>query len=410
MKFTYEALDSAGKRTRSVVEASSSAEAGDLLRGKGLYPTKIEEAAADARPGHETAATEHGKLWQPRLDSVASFTRELSVLVATGVPIADALEAVERQERDEDWADVIADVRAAVERGRSLSDALMMHPEYFGPVYRSLVSAGEESGELDTMLTRLASVVRQQVVVRKAVTGALIYPAALILLSVSAAVVMLMVVVPRFGDMFASLDAELPATTQFLLVASSALMHYWWIALLAVAVSAAALVFWMRTNQGRLWADRFILTAPYVSKVTRGLGEARIARLFSTLLASHMPLLDAVDLIAGSMTNSAYRTLMLDARRCVSEGDGLTTAFEHARFVSPRFIEAVRTGESTGRLPAVLASLSDHADHDNDVAVKSLTKTIEPVIVTGMGVAIAFLALSLFLPLFDLTSAAGAAS
>lgn len=410
MKHRYEAYSASGERSTGTIDAGTAAEAREQLKQRGLYALSVEAVGDDAAGtdrGDDLPA-ERAKILQPRLESLASFTRELSVLVATGVPVADALRAVERQEKDEAWAEIIGELRVAVERGRSLSEAMALRSEYFGTVYRSLVAAGEESGELDTMLTRLASIVRQQVVVRKAVAGALIYPSVLVFLSIASSVVMLLVVVPRFGEMFTSLDAELPVTTEMLLVASSILRSWWWVMIGGVAGAAVCMGVWVRSRHGRRVIDRAVLTAPVVSGIARGLGEARIARLLSTLLAAHLPLLEAVDLVAQSMTNSAYRRVIAEARKAVSAGDGLVTAFEASGIMTPRFVEAVRTGEATGRLSPVLASLSDHADHDNDASVKSLTKAIEPAIIGGMGIAIAFLALSLFLPLFDLTSAAGA--
>lgn len=408
MNFTYEAFTGDGRRVSGRLEAASESAARHRLREGGMYVSRLAAGAAgEPEAVEERSPGDRPRLWQPKLDSVSSFTRELSVLVSTGVPIADALGAIERQEKDEDWAETIAQIRASVESGRSLSEALGEHPRYFGAVYRSLVEAGEESGELDTMLGRLAALVRQQAVARRAVVGALIYPLSLLGLTMGAAVVMLVVVVPKFAEMFTALDAELPSLTRALMGVSAGIRAYWWAALLAVGAAGGVLFGWIGTPRGRLAMDSLTLNAPLARGVTRGLGEARIARMLSTLLAAHLPLLDAIELVGGSVTNTRYRALIRAAARSVSTGEGLTPAFERSGFVSPRFVEALRTGESTGRLAAVLGNLADHADHDNDSTIKGLTKSIEPIIITLMGGMVAFLALAMFVPLFDLTSAAG---
>ena len=413
MLFAYTAYDRDGRKHAATIEAADQPAARDAIEAKRLYVASIAPAADKAPHGtgkHAPASSPgagRAPLWNNGLKRVASFTRELAVLVGTGVPVADAVRSIEKQTDDDRWRGVVAGIRAEVERGEPLSEALERHACYFDPIYRSLVAVGEESGNLPEMLDRLAELVRRQVLVRTTAIGALVYPAVLLLLTGAAILVMLVAVVPRFEGMFQALNAPLPATTELLISLSEIIRSYWWAILLGLIAAAAAAIWYARSAPGRARIDRVMVTVPGISPVVRGIAEARLARVLGTLIGAHLPLLDALDLLADSVNNSVYRDVLERAKESVSTGSGLAPVFETSAVIRPSFTEAVRSGESTGRLGEVMTRLASYTEQDNDLALRTLSKAIEPAIIGVMGVAVGFLAISLFLPLFDISASAG---
>ncbi|MEM0983523.1 MAG: type II secretion system F family protein [Planctomycetota bacterium] len=409
MNFGYTAYDRSGNLQSGKIDAPTKDAARGKLESSGLYIESLVEGSAPvASPDRrDDPMGKAPPLWRGDLKRVTEFTREMAVLVSTGVPVADAVRSIEYQTRDEKWKSKVAGIRRDLESGRSLSESLAQYPSSFDPVYRSLVAAGEESGELGRMIERLAELVRRQLTVRTSLTGAMIYPSVLVFLSLSAMVTILLVVVPRFSGMFQSLNAPLPASTELLIGMSEGLRTYWPVMLGGLIGLVIAGYFWIKSDSGRRAIDLAMVRAPVISPVVRGLVESRLARVLSTLLAAHVQLLDALELVTASMTNSQYRRMLISAQDSVSAGSGLAPVLESGRLIRPSFVEAVRSGEATGKLGEVLGNLAGHIEEDNDLKVRMVSKTIEPVIITVMGAAVAFLALSMFLPLFDISAQAG---
>lgn len=410
MRYAYTAYDRNGGRHAGVLEAASHTAARERLEAKRLFIAALTSEPESGRATPTTAADaapERPALWRKDLKLVAAFTRELAILVSSGVPVADAVAAVEKQSEPERWRAVVGGIRAELERGTSLSAALEQRPDRFDPVYRSLVAAGEESGDLGGMLERLARLVRRQLVVRSAVIGATIYPLTLTLLSLAAMLAMLVLVVPKFSEMFAALNAQLPASTELLIRASAALRAYWWAGSGLVALAVPSALFAARSQRGAAAIDRLLVTAPAFSPLVRGVTEAHVARVLSTLLTAHVPLLQAMDLVHASITNREYRRVLAAARDTLSSGGGLAAGLEEGGLIRPSFVEAVRSGESTGKLARVLGEFAGHLEQDNDAAIRVFAKTIEPAVIAFMGIVVAVLALSMFLPLFDISAQAG---
>jgi general secretion pathway protein F len=241
MKFAYQAVDGAGKVVGGTIDAADENEAMDALRHKGLFVGELRPATGDASAAAAAAAarSKRGKRLSTgrRLKNMAMFTRQLTVLVSSGTPLVQALLALERQTKDVAWRDIISGVRAKVEQGSTLSEAMSDYPHVFDAIARSLVSAGESGGGFETMLDRLAVLSRKQLHLRSAIVGAMIYPALLIVVAIGVLALMLLFVLPRFAGLFDTLDVKLPAMTQFLMACSDFLRSYWWT--LPIAAGAA---------------------------------------------------------------------------------------------------------------------------------------------------------------------------
>jgi type IV pilus assembly protein PilC len=407
MKFAYQAVDGGGKVVSDTIDAADQGEAMDALRRQGLFvgdirPATGAAALAYARPGKKGKRIGTGR----RLKNMTMFTRQLSVLVASGTPLVQALSALERQTKDLTWREIVTSVRTKVEEGTTLSEAMAEHPRAFDAVARSLISAGESGGSFDVMLDRLAVLSRKQLHVRSAVVGALIYPSLLIVVAMAVLALMLLFVLPRFAGLFETLDVKLPPTTQMLMACSDFLRNYWWTIPLAGAGAFFGLRSYLRSAAGRKSLDAALLRLPAVGAVVRSFAVARIARVLGVLLAGKVPLLEALGLARQTVNNYKYVDLVTKAEDAVTRGSNVSTVFAATDLVSPAMCEAIRAGEQSGQMGPLLLNIADFLDEENEVVVKSLTSILEPVILIVLGVVVGFVALSMFLPLFDLTAAA----
>jgi len=410
MKLVYNAVSSTGTPVSDVLEAPSIDDAMDVLRNKGLFVTQIEPE--DERRQRAKAMRKRGggfslKSRTAKLKQVALFSRQLNVLVSTGTPLADGLCALERQIKDEDFKAKVGVIRNHVEQGTTLHEALGRCPGYFDEVYRNIVKAGESAGALPTMLDRLASLTRKQVQIRSQIAGAMIYPALLIFISIVVLIVMLTVVMPRFTGMFESLDVPLPATTQWLMAGSAALKAYWWAFLLGVVGSIAGLCYWLKTAAGKRALDTLALKLPTLSGVTRAYATARIARLMGVLIECNVPLLDTLQLVRNATGNAHYEKLMRRAEDTVVSGDAVSSAFADDTMIEPALYEAIRNGEQTGKMSLLMLTVADFMDEENDGRLKALTSLFEPMILIFLGLMVGGIAISMFMPMFDLTATAG---
>ncbi len=401
MKFSYTGYDAGGRGLSGTIEASDAGDAAEQLRRKGIFASGV-KGEAEGSSTTSTAARPRGRR---HVREVAVFVRELSVLVGSGTPMVDALSSIERQAAAGPWRTVLADVRKRVEEGEQLSEAIARHPACFDAVARSLIQAGEQGGKLDVLLNRLALLTRQQMKIRSSVRGAMVYPCLLITVAVSVLTVMIGFVMPRFEGLFKSLQAPLPPTTKVLMSVGAFAREHWMMLLAGLVGGVAGVVFWQGTAGGKRARDELLVRLPQVGKATRSFATARIARVLGVLMDGKVPLLEALRLVRESTSNTLYVDLVARAEDAVTKGDSLSVALTNPTLVSPSVCEAIRNAERTGRLASVLSSVADHMDEDNEIVLRTLTGLIEPVILIVMGVLVGGVAISMFMPLFDLTAA-----
>lgn len=409
MKLAYKGFNRNGQAVSDVIEATDAAEGTDKLRRTGIYVTEIRDAGASGDAVSVGKAARSGSFGKNgRLKLVSMFLRQLHVLIATGTPLAEALVTLEKQAADARFRAVVGQVRAKVEQGAALSQAMEPHPQYFNAICRGLVAAGESGGQLAEMLERLAVLTRKQVHVRSSVNGAMIYPALLTVVAIAVLLTLLTFVLPRFSELFASLDTPLPPTTKLLMFFSVLIRTYWW----ALPFIAGGSLFFgwtfLKTPAGRRRLDWLAIRAPQFGPIVRSFETAKLTRLLGILIQGRVPLLEALTLTRTASGNSYYAALLGNAEEAITRGESLAGALGDATLVSPSVSEAVRSGEKSGQLGPLLTTLADFLDEENEVTLRSLTSIIEPVILIILGVLVGFIAISMFLPLFDLTSATGA--
>ncbi len=405
MKLAYRAFDSQGREVREVIEAADAAEATKTLRCQELFVAEISQA--EDLPDEKAKCPRLRGGRSRRLKKLAMFTRQLYVLVRSGTPLAQSLSALERQARDPSWQEVIGEVRTRLEHGASLSEAMSSHPECFDSVYRSMVAVGESSGDFAGMLDRLASLVHKQVRIRSTVKGVMVYPCLLVTVSAVVMTVLLLLVIPRFAELFDTLDVPLPPTTALLIGLSEMLRSYWWaMGGVSAAVTAAAYL-WLKTDQGKRAIDMLVLRLPQIGRIVKGFATARIARLLGVLLDSQLPVLEALRLTRGALANVRYADLMSRTEQAVERGEPISSTFSDTDLISPSVYEATRSGEKSGQVAPLLLNLADFLDEENETVVRSLTSILEPAVLIVMGVLVGFVAVSMFTPLFDITAMTG---
>lgn len=412
MKLAYQAYDPAGRLRTDTLEASSPEEASEQLRRQGLFVTSVAPVGAVAAAGSPSTATASVRRrfgTAKRLKTLALMTRQLYVLSSTGTPLVESLGALQRQARDPAWQNVISSLRNRVEEGLPLSQAMSEHPQYFDAVYQSLVAAGEAGGNFEPMLDRLAQLVKRQLHVRSSITGSLVYPALLLTVSGVVLTLMLTFVLPRFTTLFDTLDVPLPPTTQLLIILSEAMRSYWWAGILLVIGGVFAVRAWLATPAGRLAIDTALVRLPFIGPIVRSFATARITRLLGTLLENHVSLLEAITLTREAAGNAHYRELLTHAEQAVTRGEPISVAFANESLISPSVYESIRSGEATGQIGPLLLNVAEFLDEDNEVLLRSLTSILEPAILIGLGLLVGLVAISMFMPLFDLTASAGGA-
>ena len=405
MNYRYSAYTKDGSKKQGMIEADSPEQAKSLVQAEGLYVSELTDTGSSSGGKQKAGRRIFGA---SSLKNVTSFTRQMSVLISSGTPIVQSLEAVERQTIDPRWRSVLQSLRERVEEGNQLSDAMALYPTVFDDVYRAMIAAGESGGDFDKILARLSKLARQEMSVRNSITGAMVYPA--LLLTVAGGVLLLLgfTVLPRFRELFETLNTPIPASTAFIMAAAEFMKAYWWAVLGGLIAAAFGLSAWLRTPSGMLKFHTLHVNVPMFGRIIRAFKTAKIARVMGVLLEAKVPLLESLEIARTSAGNLLYESLIENAQQRVERGESMSDAFSGSNLVTPAVCEAIRNGEQTGRVGEVLMNLADIMDEDNDLVVRSLTSILEPLILSVLGVVVGIIALSLFLPLFDLTASTGA--
>jgi type II secretory pathway component PulF len=404
MKLEFRAFDKSGHEAVGVLEVSSLAEANEKLRQQELFVASM-SPVGDTQPAAAGMRLRGGSA--RRLRELAMFSRQLYALVHSGTPLAQGLGALERQAANPQWRAIIGDIRVRLENGSPLSEAMKAHPNCFDNVYVHMISAGESSGKLTVLLDRLATLTRKRAHVINTVRSAMAYPILLASVAVLVLAAMLLFVVPRFAEMFHSLGVPLPTMTAIMIGASAWLQQYWWALLIALGAAGVGLKFYLATPGGKRVWDGFVLKVPRVGTITKSFVTARIVRLLGLLTDSHLPIQEILRLTRLTTTNVHYADLLARAEDAVAHGEPISTAFKDSSLISPSVYEAIRSGEQSGQVGPLLLELADFLDEENETTLKSLTSIIEPMLLVVMAAMVGVIAMSIFLPLFDVTEMIG---
>jgi type II secretory pathway component PulF len=393
-----------GATVRGQTEAGDHAEAVGSLRERGLVVLRLDETAQT--PQRSVASLFQVYRAEMTVRDLILFTRQMKMLLEAGAPLVPALEATAEQTTKPFMRALLHRLRQRLEEGDNLCKALEAEGHLFDPVFRSMIAAGEATASLPEVFGRLCDLAHQQQKTRKLVIGALLYPAILTVLLVVVASVLLFFVVPRFKTLFMSLNAPLPALTRVLFGIAEFTSRQWPYLLGALLAVIAAIVLCFRLPSCRHWLDEVLLRLPLIGRLLSRLIFARVVRIWAAMLRCHVPLLEAIRQSRAAITNVAFLRLITQVEESVSSGGRMGQALAAARIADPLIVSAIRTGEDNGRLAEATDFVSGWLDEDNTNTVQHVTRLAEPAMLAVMGVVVGFVAMALFVPLFDLAGAA----
>ncbi len=408
----YKARRSNGELIEGVMPGENESAVASELRRQGLFVVSVDASAARSQAGARAARAPRtqraaGGLFGNRVNrkDLMLFTSQLSILLQTGSNLVTALVVLEEQTESPRMGEILRDVAEAVQGGEPLSNALERYPKVFDRVYVSMIRSGETSGTLTDTLKRLSEFLQNQARIRSNLRSAIMYPAILSVISIAVVVFMVTFVLPRFAGIFDRFDAKLPGPTQFLIDVSTAFRTYWYLVLGGVVAAIVGFRTFAASYVGKKALHKFVLSVSILGRLLRTVYTARIMRTMGVLLDSSIPILDAVQVARYVVPNVTYKPFFDSLRDNVTSGRGISTAFSSTRLMPRTVAQMVRTGEEAGAVAEVMLAVADHYDEEADRAIKDLTTVLEPAIIICMGGVVGFIAMSLVLPLFKLSSA-----
>jgi len=403
---TYTARTLTGELREGKIRAANEHEARNSLSSQGLEPIEL---ATIAQPGKESTrrSASSGGFFKPfSLATLANFTAQLALMLRTGTALLEGLDALAKQAHSDRARKLIEDIRNRVSGGATLTDAMAAHPTVFEPFYVSSVRAGEASGKLVEVFKRIEGYLHQRLEIRTKVTTALIYPGIITTLAIAAVAFILTFVLPRFIAVFERSGVALPLPTRILMAFSYSAVTYWYLWIGGIAASIVAIYLFVKTPTGRNAIDFLMLRLPVLGPLTNSLQTAALMRSLGTLLDAGVPLVQGLEVARDSCGNGAFRRLTEELIARVVSGGDMASVIRHNPLISPSIQQMVITGEKSGALAEVMIAIANHLDDDADKQIKRLMALFEPVVLIGMGVMVGFIAVSVLLPLFRLTSAA----
>jgi len=396
--FNYRATDVAGKIVQGTLEAREERLVVQHLQQGGLIPIRI--AREDAAPGRPPGLLSvRGRRIPP--GDVVLFTRELAALLQAGLPLDRSLRALLEVTTRPALKTCLAQVLRDLQAGKSLSEALGRHP-IFSPLYISMVQAGETGGFLETALARVGEYLQTVSELKSYVISALIYPAILAGVASISMILMFLFVVPRFEMFFKEMGQTLFFSTQVLIALSRGFRYYWWLGGLALGVAVVLVIRLSRTPQGRLWLDRLKLRAPFLGTLSRQVGAAFFAKTLGTLLNSGVPLVSALRVVGNSVSNRYLSKALSGVVAEMEKGQNLSTLLKKVGLLPELFLQMLAIGEETGHLADMLLSAADSLEASARAGVRRFLALLEPLLILGTALVVAFIIVSLLLPILNL--------
>jgi general secretion pathway protein F len=399
--YAYKGIDARGKSVKGTRDADSAKALRTVLKRDGVLATEILEQSEATRKAARDI--DFGRLFR-RISpmDVAIATRQLSVLLRSGVPLVEALSALIEQLDQPELKTAFTDTRNQVNEGSTLADALKAHPKIFPTLYVNMVAAGEASGTLEEVLGRLADFLDDQTRLQSKVRGALAYPIVMAVVVVLILFLMMSVVVPKVTAIFENFNQTLPWYTSLLIWVSNILSNYWW--LLAALIGGGIYWFrrWQATEEGRKKWDLFVLEIPLFGPLLIMVAVSRFARTLATLLASGVPVLTAMDITRNVLGNTELMRVVEEARASVREGEGIAKPLRQAGRFPPIVTHMIAVGERTGQLEEMLIHVADAYDQQIEVRVGAVTSILEPLLIVVMGAVVGGIAFAILMPLLQL--------
>jgi type II secretory pathway component PulF len=402
MQFSYAAKSNSGATVNGTIEAATLSDAKRLLRAQGMFPLTMSQSALGARAAIAGKARTGAKV--PKTE-IMMMTSQLAIMSRTGVDLADALKSLAGQCRHQTLKKVLADVYDRVSSGQTVSSALALHADAFSPAYVAAIAAGEASGSITEVLTRLEQLLKNEIRLKSAVWSIMAYPLVLLLVAGIVVCALLLFVLPQFSNVFRDLGTTPPPMTAFLLESS-----LWvrgkivWLAA-GVGIVGFGLARLFKTEAARLTRDRLLLSLPLMKRAMQAILTGRVFRLLGTILETGVPLLDGLRLCRTTVGNSLFQRLFTELEDNVINGEGIGAGLAAAPMIPSSAAQMVQTAEKSGRLGAVLSSVGEFYEEEGERQLRQFVKLLEPFIIVFMGAIVALVVLAVMLPLLDVSTA-----
>jgi MSHA biogenesis protein MshG len=401
-QFSYKARKSSGELATGVLEAVDASTVAQILIGRSFTPIEISE-------NNQVQVAESSKIsfLTPNItiDDLVIFSRQMYSLAKSGIPILRAVRGLADTTSSQRMSAALNDVADQLERGRTLSSALNKHDQVFGQLFISIVHVGENTGKLDDAFLQLSFYLERDQETRKQLKAATRYPMFVIIAIVIAMVIMNIVVIPIFADMFKSFGAELPLMTRILLSTSDFFITKWQYLLVGITLSVFSIIRYLGTKNGRYKWDQTKLKLPVVGSIFERTLLGRFARSFSIMLISGVPLTSALNLVADAVNNAFMAERILGMRKNIEKGESLSRVASSSKMFTPLVLQMISVGEETGRVDELLAEVAEFYEREVDYDLKSLTSKIEPILICAVAGMVLILALGIFTPMWDMMGA-----
>ena len=391
--FVYKGKTLAGAAVQGELKAKSRGDLERVLRQNRILVKSISKKAPDIQIRFGTGVK--------KID-ISRFTRQFATMIGAGLPMVQCLDILSAQTESKELAKIIYQVKEGVQGGATLSEALARHPKVFDALYTNMVEAGELGGALDAILVRLALYREKADKLVRKVKGAMIYPSVVAFVAAAVTIGMLAFIVPVFAKMFGGLNAELPTPTLVVLLISHFLQSNFLYLFFGTLGLAGLFLWWKKTPGGALMFDKILLRTPVFGNLVRKSSVARFTRTLSTLLASGVSILDALEITAKTAGNLVVANAINHSVVAIAEGDTITGPLKETGVFPPMVTQMISVGEKTGGLDDMLSKIADFYDDEVDDAVSALTSIIEPVIIVFMGIVIGGILIAMYLPMFDI--------
>lgn len=399
-RFTYKVRDKEGRAHTGIMEGTKQEAVVDQLTAMGYIPIQVRENAAPQALGPGFS----GLLNRVTPQDLIFFSRQLATLMGAGVPFIQSMTIVERQTSNLAFQQTIAEIRRDVESGVTFSDALGKHPKIFSKLYVSMIKAAETAGIMDSILNRLALLAEHEMETRSRIKAAVRYPLIVVFALCAAFAFLVSFVVPKFASIFERFKTELPLPTRALIGISYAVQHYWFLMIAVFALFVWGLIWYVRTPGGKWKWDGIKLRLPIFGPLFQKTALSRFARVFGAMQKSGLAMILTLDIVSETVGNVVLARGIEEIREGVREGKGLAEPMEAAGLFPPLVVQMVAVGEETGELESLLNRVSDYYDMEVEYTLRNLSTMIEPILLLFVGGMVLFLALGIFLPMWNMIS------
>jgi type II secretory pathway component PulF len=397
MEFNYKAKDLQGADHIGSVQAPDVHTAASIIRKKGLIVVTLNPRKASANQFLDKI------LNRVSFTELVIMTRQLATMVSSGLVLSEAIDILEEQQTNKTLKKALEEISQSIKGGLTLAQALGRYPDIFPHLYINLVKSGEASGKLDSVLLQMADGLEKDREFKARVKGAMIYPVVVISMMVVVMIIMMVYVVPKLMSLYTQSTMELPLPTKILIFTSDMFVNFWWLGLILSVGFVVAIQKWKKTPRGNLFFGRLILKIPIVGRIVTNVTLTNFNRTFGLLTSAGIPLLESIGIVSDLTDNPVFKNALKDAYKGVEKGlpfSSLLTGTIFPKIVS----QMIRVGEETGKVDEIFIKLAEFFESESDHLVKNLTVAIEPIVLIVLGIGVAFLVISIILPIYQLTT------